>query len=316
MIPVTDDFPYTIRVVSDILESNGSSSMATVCAGCLSLLDAGVPMLKPVAGIAMGLIKEDDRIAVLSDILGDEDHLGDMDFKVTGTADGITACQMDIKIEGLSVDIMQSALEQAKAGRMHILSIMNETISEPREELSKFAPRFTIIKIPQDQIGAVIGSGGETIRGIVKESGADVDISDDGTVTIAATCQDASDEAVRMIENAIKRPEEGQVYLGTIKEIKEGIGAIIEFLPKKQGLLHISQISHARTENVADELSVGDKLEIKLIEVTRDGKFRLSRKALLPRPDGMPHEEHDSRPRNDSSHQGKRPDNRFSKPRR
>jgi len=316
MMPETEDFPYTIRVVSDILESNGSSSMATVCAGCLSLLDAGVPMKKPVAGIAMGLIKEDDRVAVLSDILGDEEHLGDMDFKVTGTADGITACQMDIKIEGLSVDIMQSALEQAKAGRMHILSIMNETISVPREELSKFAPRFTIIKIPQDQIGAVIGSGGETIRGIVKESGADVDISDDGTVTIAATCQDASDEAVRMIENAIKRPEEGQVYLGTIKEIKEGIGAIIEFLPKKQGLLHISQISHARTENVADELSVGDKLEIKLIEVTRDGKFRLSRKALLPRPDGMPHEEHDSRPRQDNSHQGKRPDNRYSKPRR
>lgn len=317
MIPVTDDFPYTIRVVSDILESNGSSSMATVCAGCLSLLDAGVPMLKPVAGIAMGLIKEDDRVAVLSDILGDEDHLGDMDFKVTGTADGITACQMDIKIEGLSVEIMQTALEQAKAGRMHILSIMNETISVPREELSKFAPRFTIIKIPQDQIGAVIGSGGENIRSIVKESGADVDIAEDGTVTIAATCQDASDEAVRLIENTIKKPEEGQVYFGTIKEIKEGIGAIVEFLPKKQGLLHISQISHARTENVADELSVGDKLEIKLIEVTRDGKYRLSRKALLPRPDGMPQEEHDSRPRHhDSSHQGKRPDNRYSKPRK
>jgi len=219
---------------------------------------------------------------------------------------------MDIKIEGLSVDIMQTALQQAKAGRMHILSIMNETLSVPREELSKFAPRFTIIKIPQDQIGAVIGTGGETIRGIVKESGADVDIAEDGTVTIAATCQDASDEAVRMIENAIKRPEEGQVYLGTIKEIKEGIGAIIEFLPRKQGLLHISQISHARTENVADELSVGDKLEIKLIEVTRDGKFRLSRKALLPRPEGMSHEENESRPpQRDYSQSPRRSDNKY-----
>ncbi|NLO18530.1 MAG: polyribonucleotide nucleotidyltransferase [Ignavibacteria bacterium] len=316
VLPDPNEFPYTIRVVSDILESNGSSSMATVCAGCLSLLDAGVPIEKSVAGIAMGLIKEEDRVAVLSDILGDEDHLGDMDFKVTGTSDGITACQMDIKIEGLSVEIMQRALEQAKAGRMHILSIMNETLHAPREELSKYAPRFTIITIPQDQIGAVIGTGGETIRSIVKESGADVDISEDGTVTIAATSQDSSDEAVRLIENTIRKPEEGVIYPGTVKEIKEGIGAIVEFLPKKQGLLHISQIAHTRTENVSDELSVGEKIEVKLIEITRDGKFRLSRKALIPRPDGVSEEESDSRRRSPSARYGKGSDSKYPRQRK
>lgn len=281
-----DEFPYTTRVVSDILESNGSSSMATVCAGSLSLFDAGVPLKKAVAGIAMGLIKEEDKVAVLSDILGDEDFLGDMDFKVAGTKDGITACQMDIKIQGLSIEIMKTALMQAHEGRLHILGIMNETLSEPRKDFSQYAPRFTVITIPVDQIGAVIGPGGENIRAIVKESNTEINIEDDGTVTIAATNEDDAAAAVRMIAEITRRPEEGEVYMGTVKEVREGLGAIIEFLPKKQGLLHISQISHNRTENVADEISVGDKFEVKLIEMTRDGKFRLSRKALMEKPEG------------------------------
>jgi polyribonucleotide nucleotidyltransferase len=291
MVPNHDDFPYTIRVVSDILESNGSSSMATVCAGSLALFDAGVPMKKAVAGIAMGLIKEEDSVAVLSDILGDEDFLGDMDFKVTGTADGITACQMDIKIEGLSWDILRTALQQAKDGRMHILGIMNELIDAPHQDLSHYAPRFITMAIPQDKIGAVIGSGGETIRGIVKETTAEVDIKDDGTVIIASVNQEDGEKAREIIESIIKDPVDGEDYTGIVKEIKEGIGAIIEFMPKKQGLLHISQIAHERVENVEDVLKVGDVVEVKLIESTRDGKFRLSRKVLLPRPEGMSEEE-------------------------
>lgn len=299
MLPSTDDFPYTIRIVSDILESNGSSSMATVCAGSLSLFSAGVPMKKPVAGIAMGLIMEGDRFAVLSDILGDEDHLGDMDFKVTGTFEGITACQMDIKIEGLSVEIMKTALEQARKGRFHILSIMNETISEPKPELSIYAPRFTTIHIPVDMIGAVIGTGGETIRGIVAETGAEINIEDDGTVLISSTSGEASFRAIEFIEKIIRRPEEGETYDAKVIEIREGLGAIIEFLPKKQGLLHISQIAHERTENVSDILKVGDKLQVKLLEITNEGKFRLSRKALLPKPEGYV-----ERPYNPPSSQG------------
>ncbi len=306
MLPEKEDFPYAIRVISEILESNGSSSMASVCAGSLSLFDAGVPMKKAVAGIAMGLIKEEDKIAILSDILGDEDFLGDMDFKVTGTADGITACQMDIKIEGLPLEIMAKALEQAKQGRLHILSKMNEVLSEPREDLSPFAPRFTMMQIPTESIGAVIGSGGETIRSIVKETGAEIDINDDGIITIAATSGQSSDDARKMIESIIKKPEEGEVYTGTVVEIREGMGAFIEFIPKKQGLLHISQIAHERTINISEVMKVGDKIEVKLLEVTPDGKFRLSRKALLPRPEGMPEEEDDYK-RRDSS-RGRRPD--------
>lgn len=296
MLPDQELFPYTMRVISDILESNGSSSMATVCAGSLSLFDAGVPMKKPVAGIAMGLIKEEDKVAVLSDILGDEDFLGDMDFKVTGTTDGITAYQMDIKIEGLSVEIMTTALEQARLGRLHILNIMNETLPEPRKDVSYYAPRFSTMRIPVETIGAVIGSGGETIRSIVQETGAEINIEDDGTVTIAATSQFASEEARKKIESLIQAPAEGEVYSGKVKEIREGLGALVEFIPKKQGLLHISQISHERTENVADVLKVGDIVEVKLLEITRDGKFRLSRKALIPRPDGLPYEEEPRRP--------------------
>lgn len=307
MIPAHEDFPYTIRVVSDILESNGSSSMATVCAGSLALFDAGVPMKKAVAGIAMGLILEEDKFAVLSDILGDEDFLGDMDFKVTGTAEGVTAFQMDIKVEGLSMDIMRTALDQARDGRLHILNIMNDLIDTPKSDVSRYAPRFTTMVIPQDKIGAVIGSGGETIRGIVKDTTAEIDIKDDGTVIIAATTAEAGEMARAIIESIIKEPEEGATYQGVVKEIKEGIGAIVEFMPKKQGLLHISQIAHERTENVADLLKVGDRIEIKLLEATRDGKYRLSRKALLPRPEGMPEDEEDTyRPRSNDRRSGDR----------
>jgi len=298
MLPDEKQFPYTIRVVSEILESNGSSSMATVCSGSLSLFDAGVPMKKPVAGIAMGLIKEDDKVAILSDILGDEDHLGDMDFKVTGTADGITACQMDIKIDGISFEIMTQALEQAKKGRLHILGIMNEAIDKPRADLSPFAPRFTTIKIPQDQIGAVIGSGGETIRQISSDNNVDINIEDDGTTVIAAVDAESANNALETIKSILQKPEEGKVYQGVVKEIREGMGAFIEFLPKKSGLLHISQVAYERIDNISDVMKVGDKIEVKLLEITRDGKFRLSRRALLPKPDGW--EERPPRRRDDS----------------
>ncbi len=285
-LPDADDFPYTIRVVSDILESNGSSSMATVCAGSLALFQAGVPMKKAVSGIAMGLILEGDRYAVLSDILGDEDFLGDMDFKVTGTDKGITACQMDIKVEGLSLEIMSKALQQARVGRFHILDKMNETISAPSEEVSAYAPRLTTIKVPVDQIGAVIGPGGETIRNIVKETGAEVNIEDDGTVTIAAVNGDHAAAAVKMIQDIVKPLEEGATYKGIVKEIREGLGAFVEIAPKKQGLLHVSQLEHHRVENVGDILTVGEELQVKLIEIQPGGKFRLSRKALMLMPDG------------------------------
>jgi polyribonucleotide nucleotidyltransferase len=287
MIPSREEFPYTIRVVSDVLESNGSSSMATVCAGSLALMHAGVPMKKPVAGIAMGLIKEGDRVAILSDILGDEDHLGDMDFKVAGTADGITSCQMDMKIEGLSIETIKTALYQAHEGRQHILNVMSETISKPNEELSQYAPRLTTIMIPVESIGAVIGSGGETIRSIVKETGAEINIQDDGTVVIAATSTEAADAAIAMIKALTRKPEVGDVYNATVKEVREGLGAIVEFLPKQKGLLHISQFAWERTENPSDVLKAGDKVEVKLIEIQSDGKFRLSRKALLERPEGV-----------------------------
>jgi polyribonucleotide nucleotidyltransferase len=286
MVPNKESFPYAIRVVSDILESNGSSSMATVCAGSLALYDGGVPMKKPVAGIAMGLIKEGDDIAILSDILGDEDHLGDMDFKVTGTADGITACQMDIKIEGLSLDIMRKALDQARAGRLHILSKMNECINEPREDLSAYAPRFSSIMIPTELIGAVIGPGGDMIRSICRETETEIEIEDDGKILIAATSKESSDAALRRIEAIIKQPDEGAVYTGRIKEVREGLGAFVEFMPGKTGLLHISQITREHLETIGDTLKVGEMIEVKLLEISRDGKFRLSRKALLPRLEG------------------------------
>jgi polyribonucleotide nucleotidyltransferase len=248
----------------------------------------------------MGLILEENKVAVLSDILGDEDFLGDMDFKVTGTYEGITACQMDIKIEGLSIDIMKTALHQAKEGRLHILGIMNETISTPNTELSPYAPRFTKMKIPQDTIGAVIGSGGENIRSIVKDTGAEINIEDDGTVTIAATSQESADAAMERINFSIRKPEAGEIYVGLIKEIREGLGAMVEILPKKTGLLHISQIAHERVEKISEFLTVGERIEVKLMEVTPDGKFKLSRKVLLPRPQHTPNQEHSN---NDRGHQ-------------
>jgi polyribonucleotide nucleotidyltransferase len=267
-------------------------------------MDAGLPLKKQVAGIAMGLIKEGSDVAILSDILGDEDHLGDMDFKVAGTSDGITACQMDIKIQGLSIDIMHKALEQARAGRMHILGVMNETMDAPRGDLSPFAPRLTTIKIPVEFIGAVIGPGGEMIRAITKETNSEINIEDDGTITIAAVKGEHAQAAIEWIMGLIRMPEVGTVYQAKVKEVREGLGAIMEFLPKKQGLLHISQIAHERVETVGDFMKAGDIVEVKLIEVQHDGKFRLSRKALLPRPEGMPEEE--ERPRRERPH-GDRP---------
>lgn len=295
-IPSDEEFPYTIRVVSDILESNGSSSMATVCAGSLALFQAGVPMKKAVAGIAMGLILEEGRVAVLSDILGDEDFLGDMDFKVTGTTEGITACQMDIKVEGLSVDIMRQALAQARDGRMHILGVMNQAMNKPNEDISPFAPKLTTIFVPVEMIGLVIGPGGDTIRGIVKETGAEINIDDDGKVTIAAVNSENAMAAVERIK-ALTRPVElGAVYQGTVKEIREGLGAFVEFLPKKQGLLHVSQLDYKRVENVSDVLKVGEVLDVKVIEVQPDGKVRLSRRATMPAPEGWTEEPPRSRP--------------------
>lgn len=279
-LPDEMEFPYAIRVISDILESNGSSSMATVCSGSLGLFDAGVPMKKPVAGIAMGLIKEGEDVAILSDILGDEDHLGDMDFKVTGTVDGITACQMDIKIEGITIDIMKQALHQANAGRMHILGIMNQTISEPRDDISKYAPRFFKMSIPTEMIGAVIGTGGETIRSITTQSQSEITIEQDGTVVIAASNSDQAQVARQLIEALIRKPQVGEIYMSVVKEIKPNLGAIVEFLPRQQGLLHISQIANERVEDISKYLKVGDKIELKLIEMTPDGKYRLSLKAI------------------------------------
>jgi polyribonucleotide nucleotidyltransferase len=279
ILPDEKNFPYTLRVVSDILESNGSSSMATVCAGTLALMDAGVPIKKPVAGIAMGLIKEKEKIAVLSDILGSEDHFGDMDFKVTGTRNGITAFQMDIKIKGISFEILSEALKKAKEGRFKILSIMEETIASPRADISKYAPRLTTINIKVDQIGTVIGPGGKMIRHIVQESGAEINIEDDGTVVIAAVSMEASQKAQEMINTLFEVPEVGKIYKGKIKRIAD-FGAFVEILPNKEGLLHISQIDVNRVAKVEDVLNLGDEIEVKVLSI-EDDRYALSRKAVL-----------------------------------
>jgi polyribonucleotide nucleotidyltransferase len=286
LLPDIKDFPYTLRIVSDILESNGSSSMATVCAGSLAMFDAGVPLKKPVSGIAMGLIKDGDRVAILSDILGNEDHLGDMDFKVCGTRDGITACQMDMKIKGISFEVLERALKQARDGRMHILGKMDEAISVPKTELSTYAPRLTTVKVPVDAIGLVIGPGGKTIRQIQQDAGVEINIEEDGTVTIAALSGEASDRAKQFILALVAEPEEGATYTGRVTQVREGLGAIVEFLPKKEGLLHISEIDYQRVENISDVIQVGDVFDVKLIAVKGDGKYSLSRKALLPVPEG------------------------------
>ena len=281
VLPGETDFPYTVRIVSDILESNGSSSMATVCAGTLSLMDAGVPLRKPVAGIAMGLVKEQDKIAILTDILGNEDHLGDMDFKVAGTRDGITGFQMDIKIQGISFEIFEKALAQAKEGRLKILEIMHQTIQEPRSDLSPYAPRLTTMKIPTDMIGAVIGPGGKNIRQIVKDSGAEINIEDDGTVVIASVSAEGSKMAFDLISKIIELPEVGKIYHGKVTRILE-FGAFVEFLPGKEGLVHISHIDTNRVNKVTDVLNIGDELDVKLIKKDEEGRYNLSRKALLP----------------------------------
>ena len=285
MIPESDKFPYTIRVVSETLESNGSSSMAAVCGGCLSLMDAGVPIKSPVAGIAMGLISDGSRIAILSDILGDEDHLGDMDFKVCGTERGITAIQMDIKIAGLSREILASALEQAKEGRQHILGKMLEALAAPRPELSKYAPRITTIKVKPDQIRLVIGPGGKTIKGIIDQTGVAIDVEDDGTVNVASSDSDAVKRALDIIRGLTAEPEIGAIYEGTVKRIAD-FGAFVEILPNTDGLVHISELAHERVERVEDVLKEGDKCKVKVISVDREGKVRLTRRELLPFPEG------------------------------
>ena len=295
MIPAEEVFPYTIRVVSDILESNGSSSMATVCAGSLSLMDAGVPIKEAVAGIAMGLIKEDDQFHILTDILGDEDHFGDMDFKVAGSRQGVTAIQMDIKISGIPMEVMGRALQQAREARMKILDIMNATLPTPRPELSPYAPRIVSMHIDVDQIGLVIGPGGKTIRSIIEKTGATVDIDDDGTVHIASTDPEACERAKEMIERLTEMPEIGKTYIGRVKKITN-FGAFVEILPGKEGLLHISELEHHRVRRVEDVLSVGDEVEVKLVGIDTNGKLDLSRKALLPKEEGAEEEEGGGRP--------------------
>jgi polyribonucleotide nucleotidyltransferase len=281
-IPQNGDFPYTIRIVSEVLESNGSSSMATVCSASLSMMDAGVPIKSNVAGIAMGLIKEDDDIMILSDILGDEDHLGDMDFKVAGTRDGITAIQMDIKIKGISYEIMENALDRAKTGRIHILDIMDQTIAKPHEKLSEYAPRIETIMIDVDKIGMVIGPGGKMIKKIVEETGVKIDIDDDGTVTIASEDVENVDKAIEIIRTMVKVPELGEHYLGTVKRVVN-FGAFVEITPGKEGMIHISELDFKRTEKVTDVLNVGDKVDVIVKKIDNDGKIGLSRKEYLRR---------------------------------
>ncbi len=295
-----DDFPYVCRIVSDILESNGSSSMATVCAGTLALLDAGVKMKKPVAGIAMGLISDGQKYAVLSDILGDEDHLGDMDFKVTGTRDGITATQMDIKVDGLSYEILEKALMQAREGRLHILDKIQETIPAPREDYKPHVPRIVTMLIPKELIGAVIGPGGKVIQGIQEASGATVsidEIDEGGYIEVAASNKASIDKALDMINAIVELPEEGKIYKGKVRSILE-FGAFVEFMPNRDGLLHISEISWERLENMeASGLKEGDEVEVKLIEIDKKtGKYRLSMRALQPKPEGYVERERAPRP--------------------
>ena len=313
MIPEDEDFPYTIRINADVLESNGSSSMASVCSGALAMMDAGVPIRKPVAGVAMGLITDGHRTSILTDILGTEDHLGDMDFKVTGTQDGITACQMDIKVTGLSREVLVEALEQARQGRLHILDKMMETLDTPRPQLSPFAPRLTQIAIDSDFIGAVIGPGGKIIQGIQKDTNTIIEIEErdgQGFVTIAATNQDDAQAAVAIVKGIVAVPEEGDEYEGTVRSIV-GFGAIIEIMPGKEGLLHVSEIDHGYVENVEDYVQVGDKVRVKLIEVRDDGKLRLSRKPFLPKPEnGMDEREHRPRPPRDGDRGRDRGDRR------
>jgi len=299
VLPTREAFSYSMRVVSEILESNGSSSMATVCGGSLALMDAGVPVKGAVAGVAMGLIKEGDNTAILTDILGDEDHLGDMDFKVTGTADGVAAVQMDIKISGITRDIMGRALQQARDGRLHILGEMAKTMPRSRGEISELAPRITTIKIPVERIKDVIGPGGKVIRGIQSETGAKVDVEDDGTVHVAAVEAESGQRALQMIKELTQDVEVGQIYEGKVVRIMD-FGAFVELLPGRDGMVHISELDHHRVRAVTDVLAEGDMVKVKVLGIDDRGKVRLSRKALLPPPEpgqGPEPEEDDNRPR-------------------
>ena len=315
VLPSKEDFPYAIRVVSDILESNGSSSMATVCGGSLSMMDAGVPTAGAVAGVAMGLIMEGEKVAVLTDILGDEDHLGDMDFKVAGTRDGVSAVQMDIKISGISKEIMGQALRQAKDGRLHILGEMEKAIDRPRGSISDFAPRITTLKIPVERIKDLIGPGGKNIRGLQMETGTKVDVEDDGTVHVAAVDGTAGDRAIEMIRDLTRDVEEGAIYEGKVVRIMD-FGAFVELLPGKDGMVHISELDHHRVRAVTDVLKEGDMVKVKVLGIDDRGKVRLSRKALLPKPEGAP--EGDDRPPRRNNPRGGKPsdDNRGRPPRR
>ncbi len=312
MIP--ENYPYTVRVVSQILESNGSSSMATVCAGTLALMDAGVPIKKPVSGIAMGLIKNpgEDKYAVLSDILGDEDHLGDMDFKTTGTKDGLTATQMDIKCDGLSFDILEKALMQAKAGREHILKCITDTIAEPRPELKPQVPRIEQFDIPKEFIGAVIGPGGKIIQQMQEETGATITIDEvdgKGIVQVSAPNKESIDAAIRKIKAIVAVPEVGEVYEGTVRSIMP-YGCFVEIMPGKDGLLHISEIDWKRLETVEEAgLKEGDKITVKLLEIDpKTGKYKLSHRVLIPKPEGYVERERRPRPERGERRNGQRPE--------
>ena len=280
VLPPEESFPYTVRIVSEVLESNGSTSMATVCGGSLSLMDAGVPVSAPVAGIAMGLIKEGEHVRVLSDILGDEDHLGDMDFKVAGTPNGVTSLQMDIKISGVNRDIMRQALYQAREGRLHILGIMTETMGSHRASVSGHAPRITTLKVRPDKIREIIGPGGKVIRGIIEATGVKMDVEDDGTVTIASSDEAASRKAIEMVQRIAAEAEVGKIYKGTVRKIVD-FGAFVEILPGTDGLVHISQLAPERVRRVSDVLKEGDEVLVKVLEIDKQGKIRLSRKEAL-----------------------------------
>ena len=314
-----ENFPYTVRVVSDIMESNGSSSMATVCGGILALMDAGVPIKAPVAGVAMGLVKEGDKYAILTDIAGAEDHYGDMDFKVAGTEKGITGLQMDIKIGGIDKKIMAEALEQAKEGRLFILKKMTECLETARPEISEFAPRIVTITIPKDKIGGVIGPGGKIIRGIIEQTGVKIDIDDDGKVNIASTDTDSAQSAIRMIEDLVMEAEVGKTYLGTVTRLVD-FGAFVEIFPGTEGLLHISEVADFRVQDINSELKLGDQIPVKVLSIEPPNKIRLSRKAVLREQAGLPPEEPSPRPprrdRSDRSRSGYRRDDRSrSRPR-
>ena len=310
VLPDFSEFPDTIRIVSDVLESNGSSSMASVCGGSLAMFDAGVPLRGAVAGVAMGLIKEDDRYAILTDILGTEDHLGDMDFKVAGTEQGITSIQMDIKIQGLSLDLMTEALEQARRGRLHILGEMAKAMATPNAELSPYAPRIVTMMINPEKIGDLIGPKGKTIRGIQEETGAEITVDDTGTVTIAAVGGEAMERARQMVAAITAEPEIGTVYEGTVKSTT-AFGAFVEIMPGTEGLVHISELQHGRTEKTEDVVKRGDRVKVKLVDRDERGRIRLSMKALVPRPEGMPEETErprsDRPPRSGGSDRGGRP---------